>query len=682
MTMAVETTMTAPQALTAERPELTERQQELLLSASAELLCATVTSRKASYTDPTLDGAANYLIAGAFFSLKRGKHLRACCGGLRDQPVPLGEAVADAIVRTALEDVRFPVVSPIELAHLDMEVWLLFRPERVSARGEERVGAVVTGGKHGLIIVRGDQRGLLLPGVAVDHGWDSRQFLEQVCVKAGMHPSLWKDDGTALFTFEGLPLRGRVGDHGAPNGATVPAPALRPEELTTYARFCARNIHAVLTGAVPLYTVPGVGDGTVTGVSVMLRRVGNPNPVQLNHILLRPGVALQATLFQLSQSAAQQVARAGVTLEELNTISMGLTVFSDPAMHGTVAEPHLLGLDAQRRAALVIERGKTGIAFDPRLTAEELVAAAAEQAQVNTPASAVVYSVEVISTDPSVRISSAPRPADGPAVRAAGVAGRFYPGEAVALRRMVDELLGDERGSEDWAAAMIPHAGLQYSGRIAAAVLRRLRIPRTVIVIGPKHTALGMEWAVAPHRTWSLPGMAIASDPELARELAEAVPGLALDALAHQQEHAIEVELPFLARLAPETRVVGIAMGYGDLDGCRRFADGLAAVLRRREDRPLLLISSDMNHFATDEQTRVLDEMALTALEGLDPTTTYETVTQNHISMCGVLPAVIVLETLKQLGTLGKAERVGYATSADVTGDSSRVVGYAGMLFG
>src|SRR6202023_1109615 len=122
--------------------------------------------------------------------------------------------------------------------------------------------------------------------------------------------------------------------------------------------------------------------------------------------------------------------------------------------------------------------------------------------------------------------------------------------------------------------------------------------------------ALGMEWAVAPHQTWALPGTSVASDPELARQLAAAIPGLSLDALAHQQEHAIEVELPFLARLAPEARVVGIAVGAGDLESCLRFAGGLARVLRRHEDRPLLLISSDMNHFATDKETRELDEMA------------------------------------------------------------------------
>jgi AmmeMemoRadiSam system protein B len=191
-----------------------------------------------------------------------------------------------------------------------------------------------------------------------------------------------------------------------------------------------------------------------------------------------------------------------------------------------------------------------------------------------------------------------------------------------------------------------------------------------------------MEWAVAPHQTWGLPGTTVASDPDLARQLADEIPGLSLDALAHQHEHGVEVELPLLARLAPDTRVVGIAIGHGDLESCRGFASGLAKVLCRQEEPPLLLISSDMNHFATDTETRVLDDMALTALEHLDPGGVYETVTQNHISMCGFRPAVMVLEALRQLGRLHKAERVAYGTSADVTGDPSRVVGYAGMLFG
>ena len=209
-----------------------------------------------------------------------------------------------------------------------------------------------------------------------------------------------------------------------------------------------------------------------------------------------------------------------------------------------------------------------------------------------------------------------------------------------------------------------------------------LKIPRTVIIIGPKHTSLGMDWAVAPHQTWKFPGGSLESDFLLVRQLSQAIPGLEMDAAAHQREHAIEVELPLLARLAPETRVVGLAIGPGDLASCLRSAEGLASVLRERPVRPLLLISSDMNHYATDAENRRLDALALAALERLDPAEIYETVTRNQISMCGLLPAVIVLQTLRLLGGGRKAERVGYATSADVTGDTDRVVGYAGMLFG
>jgi AmmeMemoRadiSam system protein B len=168
----------------------------------------------------------------------------------------------------------------------------------------------------------------------------------------------------------------------------------------------------------------------------------------------------------------------------------------------------------------------------------------------------------------------------------------------------------------------------------------------------------------------------------LARQLCEAIPGLEMDAAAHQREHAIEVELPLLARLSPETKVVGIALAPGDLASARRFAEGLAKLLRDRADRPLLLVSSDMNHFAPDAATRRLDELALTALESGDPAQLHDTVATNQISMCGVFPAVIALETLRLLGQGGKSERVAYATTADVTGDRSRVVGYAGVLMG
>jgi len=105
-------------------------------------------------------------------------------------------------------------------------------------------------------------------------------------------------------------------------------------------------------------------------------------------------------------------------------------------------------------------------------------------------------------------------------------------------------------------------------------------------------------------------------------------------------------------------------------------------VLRDMPEPPLLLISSDMNHFASDAATRRLDEKALACLHRLDSEALYDTCRNQHITMCGVIPAVIVLETLRRLGKLRRAERIAYATSADATGQPERVVGYAGMVFG
>ena len=186
---------------------------------------------------------------------------------------------------------------------------------------------------------------------------------------------------------------------------------------------------------------------------------------------------------------------------------------------------------------------------------------------------------------------------------------------------------------------------------------------------------------MAPHAKWSAPGIELASDRELAGRLAASIEHLQLDAAAHQAEHSIEVELPFLHHFAPESKVVGIALGGGSLASCKKFAAELAEVLRSLGEDVLLLISSDMNHFASDEENRRLDELAMKAIESLDTKTLFETVRGNNISMCGLLPAVIAMEALHQLNPLKEAKRIRYATSAEVSGDKSRVVGYAGMLF-
>ena len=247
---------------------------------------------------------------------------------------------------------------------------------------------------------------------------------------------------------------------------------------------------------------------------------------------------------------------------------------------------------------------------------------------------------------------------------------------------MLDDLTPDEPVTrERWKAALVPHAGLIYSGSLAADVLRRCEIPEQVIIVGPKHTRFGCDWAVAPNTQWEIPGATIQGHPELARKLCESIEGLQLDAAAHQGEHAIEVELPWLARFAPQSKVVGVAIGSGNLERCQAFAEGLANCIESKLDKTLLIISSDMNHFANETETRRVDQLAIEELKRRDPSALLSTVRENKISMCGVLPAVMILDALDRLGQLSEACEVGYETSARVSGDTSRVVGYCGMLF-
>ena len=162
--------------------------------------------------------------------------------------------------------------------------------------------------------------------------------------------------------------------------------------------------------------------------------------------------------------------------------------------------------------------------------------------------------------------------------------------------------------------------------------------------------------------------------------MADSIEGLELDAAAHADEHGIEVELPLLQAMRPDVRVVGIALAGGQWPQSQQFAAALAEVIRTLDEPPLLVISSDMNHYAPDEENRRLDELALEAMQTGDGELLLATCAQHSISMCGVFPAAIVMETLRQLGRNVKPQRLAYGTSADVSGDKSRVVGYAGML--
>jgi AmmeMemoRadiSam system protein B len=228
-------------------------------------------------------------------------------------------------------------------------------------------------------------------------------------------------------------------------------------------------------------------------------------------------------------------------------------------------------------------------------------------------------------------------------------------------------------------AVVVPHAAWQYSGRVAGEVYGRIRCPRLAIVMGPNHTGLGPTGSVMPRGRWALPGGDLPIAEDLAAAIIAATPVLEEDMRAHAEEHAVEVQLPFLRWLSPELAFVPIVLGRTDLEFCEEVGRALAAVIRGRSEPVLVVCSTDLNHYEPQHVSNEKDRRAIDAMLTLDPARLSATVREHRISMCGVGPATATLSALKALGSDG-AELVRYETSGDVSGDLDRVVGYAGLI--
>jgi len=261
------------------------------------------------------------------------------------------------------------------------------------------------------------------------------------------------------------------------------------------------------------------------------------------------------------------------------------------------------------------------------------------------------------------------------------VAGQFYPGEPQAL---MEEVRGHLAGAKPKNAArtilaMAPHAGYVFSGAVAGATLGQANLAPTVLLLGPNHTGLGKPFAVWPDGRWLFPGGALAVDEELAALLLAADARLKPDTLAHQREHSLEVMLPFLAALTPETKIVPVCIAQPGLDTLQAVGLAVGRVLRDLGRPASVLISSDMSHYVPHDTARRQDSRALEPVLRLDVPAFYETVRGEGISMCGVLPMTVGLTAALELGA-ARAEIAAYATSGQVNGDTRRVVGYAGLL--
>ncbi len=279
------------------------------------------------------------------------------------------------------------------------------------------------------------------------------------------------------------------------------------------------------------------------------------------------------------------------------------------------------------------------------------------------------------------RLFHSPPGVSTPIIRPAARAGQFYPAKVDEMQAQIDRFLAVEfPPAEAVRAVMLPHAGWIYCGDVMGRTLARVTVPKTVVIVSPKHTAAGATWSVSNADAWQIPGAQIPVATDLRAKLIDLVPALAVEAAAHAQEHGIEVILPFLKARNPEVRILPIVLGPSSYSQTEQFAQALAILCRQAPEPILLVISSDMNHFAAEAENRRLDFLAIDAMKTGNASHLFDVTQQHRISMCGVIPAITILRALESTGNPPHPELVHYDNSSTASGQFDRVVGYAGMV--
>ncbi len=259
------------------------------------------------------------------------------------------------------------------------------------------------------------------------------------------------------------------------------------------------------------------------------------------------------------------------------------------------------------------------------------------------------------------------------------VAGQFYPGSPEPLKAMIKGMVDETATKEEVIGLVLPHAGYVYSGPVAAAVVSRIEFKDTFIIMGPNHTGMGKPLSIMTGGTWKTPLGEVQVDAELGKQILTDSSYLEEDRAAHQHEHSIEVQLPFLQYFKPDIKIVPIILAQAGGEVYQEIGRGIAKAVKDLNKKVVIIASSDMSHYESQESASSKDIQAIEAILSLDGDELLKRVRELNITMCGYAPAVALITAAKELGA-GRAELVKYQTSGDTTGDYAAVVGYAGII--
>lgn len=266
-------------------------------------------------------------------------------------------------------------------------------------------------------------------------------------------------------------------------------------------------------------------------------------------------------------------------------------------------------------------------------------------------------------------------------IRQPAVANQFYPGEprqlAAAIKALTPSVAEEQKGSA--LAVVSPHAGYVYSGRTAAATFAHVRVPANIVILGPNHHGLGAPLAIMSEGSWQMPSGAVPINHRLSELIKRHLPQVREDSTAHSHEHSLEVQVPFLQAARADITLSPLVVSQLSYPLCRDIGLGLARAIKEFDSPVLIVASTDMTHYQPRSVAERQDHLALARITALDPEGLYQTVLAQGITMCGFIPTTITLVAALELGA-SKAELIRYSDSGEASGDTSRVVGYAGLI--
>ena len=277
-------------------------------------------------------------------------------------------------------------------------------------------------------------------------------------------------------------------------------------------------------------------------------------------------------------------------------------------------------------------------------------------------------------------------------IRQPAVAGSFYDGDLKSLNIQIENCflhkigpgkipLVNPKRQNNIIGLISPHAGYMYSGPVAANGFYKIALggkPDSIIILGPNHRGFGEDVSIMTEGKWKTPLGELEIDTEMADDILKNSKIIKNDKKAHQYEHSIEVQLPFIQYIfGKDIKFVPICMTRQDIDTDIEIAKSICSSV---VDKNILIIaSSDFTHYEPQEYAENVDKQAINAILEFNPEKLYDMIYHQNLTMCGPGPITVMLIACETLGSK-KAELLKYATSGDVSGMYNQVVGYASLI--